>query len=316
MLDYSEQEIKDITEGLLARKITEIRSVGNTILKRHQVYLIADELRNRMIIKLYYKQNRWNKEVASLRILADSDVLTPECLDYGCLDDGTEWVLLEYLEGEPYEIVKDQISPENRLTIMEEMGRQLAKIHVHQSFDFFGNWDEHGNRLVKVKRDYYTSFVTSREAIIKEVLEMHLPEEELQRRCAERLRQGYNLFADITNFSLCHHDFDGRNVLVKEIDGLWRVVGIIDFEHCYPDDFYKDIAGMYHTYFLDDGEYIEAMERSFLRGYQETLVIEQNFYQRLDYYLLGIGLGICSWAYTQAPDYYYSGGIRLLERFA
>ncbi len=43
------------------------------------------------VIKLYCKKNRWNREVASLKLFANTEALVPEIVDYGIFDDGLEW---------------------------------------------------------------------------------------------------------------------------------------------------------------------------------------------------------------------------------
>jgi hypothetical protein len=71
-----------------------------------------------------------------------------------------------------------------------------------------------------------------------------------------------------------------------------------------------DIAGLYHKYFLGNKEY----EQSFLKGYNKYFKLSEEFYGRLDFYLLCAGVTICSWAFDAAPDY-YNEGLKLVKAY-
>jgi Ser/Thr protein kinase RdoA (MazF antagonist) len=182
------------------------------------------------------------------------------------------------------------------------MGIELGKIHSYRTFDFFGEWDENGNSIGNVNQ-YMVFFQSYAESCAAEIHMQQLPERNLLDRAILFLRDNYSVMKGIKESRLCHNDFNGRNVIVEESLEGWKVKGIIDFEQCVPGNREIDIAMLYHTYFLNDS----SLERAFLKGYSRYLNIEREFYSRLNYYLLYIGVYICSWAYARAPEYYMEG---------
>jgi aminoglycoside phosphotransferase len=104
MLHYTEKEIKDMARSIVG-EISFIKAVGNHELGRHLVYHVKAKSGPSIILKLYYKKDRRSREIASLRLLSGSGVKCPSLLDYGILDDGTEWATTEYLEGEVFGLV-------------------------------------------------------------------------------------------------------------------------------------------------------------------------------------------------------------------
>ena len=129
-----------------------IKPVGHHELGRHLVYHVTNDNSLSVIFKLYYKKNRWNREVASLKLLTGSDVLCPGIKSYGILDDGTEWIIFEYLDGECFENIKDIIDEKSKTNILFELGNELGKIHSFRVFDFFGTWDENGKSVSNIKK--------------------------------------------------------------------------------------------------------------------------------------------------------------------
>lgn len=309
MLDYTIEQAKKIIKHIVGSENIDIVSIGNHELNRHLVYLINAEGKKPMVIKFYYKVNRWNREIAALRLLSQSNVKCTKIVNFGKLDDGTEWMLSDYIEGEPYDKVMPDISLDDRLKIFEEMGRELGKIHCFKTFDFYGNWDENGNSIDSIK-DCMISSIISTEYSIRYIQQQELPNKDLLSRAIVKVRNSYRVIKNIKDSRLRHNDFDGRNILVKKNGNKWELSGVIDFEQSTPGNIDMDIAGMYSKYFLDNKNY----EQAFLKGYNEYWQLSEEFYSRLDFYLLCIGINICSWAYTLAPEY-YNDGIRLVSMF-
>ncbi len=308
MYGYNHRKVKETAEKILGRRLDAV-PVGNHQLERHLVYRLEDKEGTSFIFKLYFRKNRWNREVASLKLLSGSNVKSPGLIDYGVLKDGTEWLITEFVEGEPFFRVQDVIGREGRLSIYEDMGREIGKIHSFREFDFFGNWDEEGNSI-QAQTDYPYVFIRRAEITISNLLEQHLPEHALHRKAAEVLRGKYDLIRDVTTARLCHNDYDERNVLVREASGRWEVTAVLDFEQSLPWDKDRDIADLYHALTVRGDEYRDA----FLKGYECYSSLEEGFYRKLDFYLIYSGINICSWAYEPAPDYYRQG-LKLLEEF-
>lgn len=306
MIIYTEERVKDIARNIFKKQV-KLSPVGNHELNRHLVYHVTDEEGLSLIFKLFFKKNRWNREVATLRLLSNTGVKCPNLVDYGVLDDGTEWVIIEHLPGEPFERVKEQIPINEQRNILNEMGMELGKIHSFRTFEHFGNWDENGNSMFKFI-DFKPAFIRSAEIVITQLLGLNLPEKNLYVKGVQRLREQYSLLESVKYPRLCHNDFDARNVLVKKCSTGWELSGVIDFEQSFPWDSDKDIVSLYYAFCKND----KVNEQAIIKGYTLYHPFSNNFYVKKDFYLLFNSLSICSWAYVQAPDHYRQG-VELLE---
>ena len=309
MLNYSDEQIKEIISKLLNENV-EVIPIGNHELKRHLVYRVKNKNGVMGVIKLYYKKNRWNREVASLRFLEGSGVKAPKILKFGKLEDGTEWLFMEHKEGEVFTKVKDAMSEDNVKEIYGAMGEQLGKIHSLKTFDFFGNWDENGNSIDNIK-DFSVIFRKNVNAVFKELFDQHLEEEPLQRQCAEILKGKLNLVDDVKVAQLHNGDFGERNILVKKVDNKWELSALIDFEHCVPYDRDSEIIDCYYKLLDENQKFADA----FKLGYEKYMKFSNDLEKKKELYELYSGLSICSWAKIQAPDYYREG-IKILKKYS
>jgi aminoglycoside phosphotransferase (APT) family kinase protein len=165
---------------------------------------------------------RRSREIASLRVLEESAVKCPRIFRYGDLEDGSEWLITEYIEGETLDLVSTNISEANKIKIFEEIGEELGKLHSFKSFDFFGEWDENGQSVHNIT-DFYNYFIDSTETAIRRVVNQDLPHGIMLKRAIDKIRSNYALFNNPFISKLLHNDFDGRNILVKQYDGEYKL---------------------------------------------------------------------------------------------
>lgn len=309
MLQFTEKEIREQVESILHKQIAALQPIGNHHLKRHLVYKVTLESGEIVIYKVYYKTDRRNREIATLKKLTGSQVRCPALLKYGYLNDGTEWLLMTALEGVTLEQVQNTIAFTNQLKIFQAMGEELGKLHSFARFDFYGNWDEDG-RPLGVKPDYGVSIRERLDTYALEIRRQGLAEEKMLLDAIHLLKDHVHCLTSVKEFHLVHNDFDGRNILVQQNDGEWELSGVIDFEGCSPGNTERDLVNLYHRYFIDDPE----AERAFLAGYAPYCTVDEAFFTRLPVYLLNLGVGICSWGHEQAIDYYFEG-VGLVERW-
>lgn len=308
LLNYSADEIREILSSILERNDFYTIPVGNHHLKRHLVYKVHIDNEEPIIFKLYYKTKRRSREIASLRLLENSKVKCPKILQYGSLENGQEWLIMDYIEGELFDNIIDKVPKLVQLSLFEQLGEELGKIHAFKTFDFFGEWDENG-RSIRNIRTFSEGFVANIEDDIKILLSQNIESREILDIGIDKIRDGYDLLnLDITP-RLLHSDFDGRNVLVNKVNEEYSVSGVIDFEGSCPGNPEQNFASLYYRYFLDNKDY----ERSFFQGYEKHLQVNEGFHKRLDIYLLCFIVGNCSWAFWQAPDY-YNENIKVLKK--
>lgn len=308
MLNYTNEQIRIIIGNIFNTKKFNIEPVGNHELKRHLVYLIEFEDKNPLIFKLYYKENRRSREIGGLSILADSEMKCPKIIKQGILKNGKEWLIIEAFEGQPFEKVMKDISHENQLEIFESMGEEMGKMHSAKKFLYFGRLDENGKPLGNIK-DYYEKHIKDCDNIVEEINKQELLEKELLLKAIEIMRKNYDLIKKEKEARLCHSDFDGRNVLVKKERDKWILSAVIDFEGCAAGNKDEDMINLYQKYFIHNPK----LEKAFFKGYNQYCSVDKDFYEVLDYLLLCTGIGICSWARYQAPDYYREG-IKLIKK--
>lgn len=293
--------LKEILDGEF-----KYQPVGHHELGRHYVFLLKDNNDKEYILKIYGIENRWYKEVTALNLLKN-DIPCPEIIKEGKLDNGGEWILMNSISGTILEKVWDNISSNNKKIILEDIGEILSKIHNHSCYNYFGPWKDICSTL-----SIHTNFLEYRKEkdknIIDDILKQKLPDEELLIESYNEMKECFKNLSNDSNTCICHHDFSPRNILVINHNGEWMVSGIIDFEHCYPNDPYIDFTDLYQTIFIEFPDY----ERSFLKGYSKGRSLETNFHEKVRYYLYNKGLFICSWAFSSANDYYLDG-IKLLK---
>jgi aminoglycoside phosphotransferase (APT) family kinase protein len=308
MLNYSEGDIKRFLIRILNREDFNILPVGNHYLNRHLVYKIYFSNSDNMIFKLYYKTGRRSREIASLRFLENSAVKAPRIIDFGQLDSGEEWILMECIVGQVFDNISNVISEDEKQLLFQEIGEELGKIHSITTFDYFGNWDEKGNSLKKAE-NWYELFVEGMEFDIADIEKKVLPHKNLLDKAIKMVRRNY----DVLNISplprLTHNDYDGRNILVKPTTKGYTVSGIIDFEQCRPGNCETDLVGLYYRYFF----YNSQFESAFLEGYNKFFVFDDNFKERLLIHLLCFIIGNTTWSFEQAPKYYEENMMFLMK---
>lgn len=299
LLNYSDNQIKIKLESILETKNFTIKPVGNHHLKRNLVYQIDLSNDYKYIFKLYSRYETRSKELSSLKLLESTDVKCPKIFKYGNFEDGSHWLITEYINGVLFDKVINHIEYNNLLTLFNEIGEELGKIHALKTFDFFGDWDEAGQSISNTK-NYYSHFVKNMESCFKEVLNHNLPHKNLLIDAIDTIRNNYQKLNINISARLVHSDFDGRNILVQQCNGLYTLSGIIDFEASYPNNPEENLTRLYYRYFINNIDY----ETAFLNGYKNHMNFDVNFKERLHIYLLCFVVSNCCWAYKYAPDYY------------
>lgn len=303
MLSYTDKDIKDILTTIITDVEFTIIPVGNHDIGRHLVYKVVIEGESRYIFKIYYITKRRIREIESLELLRKSNITVPKVVKYG-ESNSDEWILMEYIDGELLEKMYAHLDMDNKLLLFTQMGEELGKIHSFQKFEFIGDWNN------KIRLDKYGDYTISKiENSIEEIMNQDLPDIELLMKGIKILRDNYGFLYNIKESRLTHGDFDGRNILVTNINNKYKISAIIDFELCYPQNCENDLANLYFKYFLDNKEY----EKAFLNGYNQYMAVHSEFYEKLKFYLIHSVIDNCSWSYLRANDY-YTKNINFLKR--
>lgn len=285
----------------LGFEIKKIIPIGNHDLKRNHVYLI-ETIDEKMVLKLYFKDNRRCREIASLEILKYLGVKVPKMIKYGELSDGTKWSIKNLIPGDTLIKKLREIPEKDMLSIMYDLGQDLGKIHTSSSFDFYGNWDEFGNSIENFKtyKDRHLSIVT---CIKEDIKSKNMPDKALILEGIDKLYSRGDLLREVKSSRLTHNDFNYRNILVEKSIGTWKYSGLIDFEQCLPDFKDRDLVVFDYMYLNRHMLYKETFYDAYSK-YCKKSKIYNDFYK---YHLIYLGVYICSWSYEVAKDYYEKG---------
>ncbi|MGG5460973.1 phosphotransferase family protein [Clostridium sp. B9] len=302
-MSYTEEKIKKlISKHINLNNDIIINSIGNHHIGRHLVYRI-DNGKDKFVFKSYYRNDKRERELNSLKILSDCRTRVPIIKDFGEYNN-KQWILMDYIEGEVFENIYLTLNKENILRLFYELGEALGKIHSYKTFDYALNW----NKSIGIN-DFKEYKIKKFEERVIEIYEQKSPYKELLIKGIKIVRKNYNSLFQKENFRLTHNDFDGRNVLVKNENGVYSIQAIIDFEQSYPDDYCNDLANLYFKYFNGNKDY----EKEFLKGYNRYIGVDKGFYKLLDKYLILMVIEHCSWSYERANDYYMEN-IEFLEK--
>lgn len=306
MLTIDLDGLKDKLKPIIGT-VDSIEPIGNHNLKRHLVYKLSSG-NKKYVIKLYYKKNRWNREVASLKLFANTEVLAPKIVDYGVFDNGLEWLIYDFIEGELLSQVDEKLSLDNLKEIYYSMGRQLGIIHCHKEFDFFGSMDENGSSIqgFTTYREYFEDLMNR---ILPELYSFEHQKLALLKQAETQLKSMYSILDEVNKATLCHNDFEPRNILVNEVGGKYYLKAIIDFEQSIPIDIDKELVQVYLPLIEND----KVLAERFKSGYEEFGSIDHSKLDlKRDFYNLHMGLGICAWAKEVNYEYYLEG-MKILE---
>ena len=305
-MSYINEKLKDIINEAIGGNCS-IKAIGHHQLGRHFVYEITTEDNSEYILKIYGKEFRFCNEVIGLELLNEK-IICPNIINKSSTYTKTEWLLMNKLDGVVLENIWNDITIGNKITIIEKIGELMGKMHSCYEYDYYGIWRTCGTAILN-HNDYVEYRKDKDRAIINNIIKQQLPHMELMLEAYHELTKYYQAISTNGSPRLCHHDFSPRNILVVKDDENWRVNGIIDFEHCYPDDPDIDFTDLYQTILLDE----PYLAKHLINGYYKYMNVYEDLEYKMKYYLLNKGLCICSWAYEYTKDY-YNQGVNLLKR--
>lgn len=288
--ELNENLIKEVLKG----KKNYI-SLGNDELGRNKVMLLPDY---NIILKLYGKKERWEREIASLKYMESKTLMTPIVKRYGISSDGKPWVMMTRLEGQTLENVLEEMNEIQNENLLYQLGEYQAYYHEICRLNYFGDWDIN-QRILNRGSSYREFTIDKNRKYAERTISKNHPDTELFKESYNKLIDFERYIDEPTSFSLCHNDFSERNILVKKNSkNTWEISGIVDFEMSYPNDPESDLARMLIY------NYFKSSKSSYLNGYTSHRKVTKNFYEKNIYYLLALCLEVSSWAFKSAPDYY------------
>lgn len=302
MLTVDKKTLKKRLEKELG-EVDEILPIGNHNLRRHYVYMIRCG-EKQYIIKLYYLNISWHREVFSLNHFFNTPVMVPKLINFGVFDDGVEWAMLEKMEGRLLVDIFDRIQRKDLYQIYKDLGEQLAIIH--SSFckkGIFGSLDYKGQ--IKDGFKSYEAYIRHTMKPVYKRLDLSKQDDpQLIREAVNQFESMFHVIENVHEACLYHGDFKPRNILIKKIDQRHILSGILDFEQTELIDIDKELVDFYLN--LKDNN--EELSEAFKIGYEGIRIIDEEALERKkNFYRLYDALKICSWSRDIAYDYYLEG---------
>jgi aminoglycoside phosphotransferase (APT) family kinase protein len=176
---------------------------------------------------LTYERDALAAEVEYFRLLGDLDgVPVPDVLASGRDDDGGDWLITELLPGTPLSELTGKITKEEEAGVRRLLGAAVARVHtvVGPHYGYTG-----GRRArADTWRDAYRGFMSEvLDDAVRYDWDLPVP----AARVTDAIERHAHVLDDVQTPALLHFDLWDGNVLVdKDVDGAWRLTGLVDGE--------------------------------------------------------------------------------------
>lgn len=277
----SEKKIKELAvanfgEGI--REISVLEKKGGMFNSAYEVsfYLGNTSELEEFVLKvavapetelLTYEKDIMRAEVKVYLMLQGMDIPTPEIIKYDFSRTllPCDYFFMTKLQGTSWNMLKKEISPENRKRLMEELGRYTAMIH-----------SIHGNRFGYIKEEegfLYPAWSEAFESMVNHLIadgidrKIKLPYGKILAAVEGRK----NILDEIETAQLVDFDLWAGNIFLLETEQGYEIEGIIDFERAFYGDPYADFVSSVLLY--KDVE----KETAFLEGYKRQSGRELTF---------------------------------------
>lgn len=249
---------------------------------------------------LTYERGIMRTEVEVCRLLKGSGVPVPEILAY----DGShreipcDYFFMSHLDGVTWAGVKDQITPEKRERLLEQLGGYFARIHRVRS---------EGRPL-----GYRTNPAASWGEAFYKMVDGALSDGERMGyslpcgRIRQVLQKDRPLLDAVTAPTLVGYDIWAGNVLLDPA-GLDRITGIIDFERSFFGDRFADFVAASEIF--DDVEQEPAFQRGYASVSGEPFTVSPDDRRRMALYRFYMTLLL----YIESYRYGEESAVRIRE---
>ncbi|WP_338535224.1 aminoglycoside phosphotransferase family protein [Helicovermis profundi] len=271
----------------------EVMPIGNHELNRHLVYRI-NTTNNSFVFKFYYKKEVAENEILALRETKFIDIPTPSIIETGFIEDDREWLLMNRIEGFPLAKFAKFINHNNLKDIYYDMGKFLARLHKHSSSKDCRYFKDTTNLTTQTSCKAY--FEKQNNDFIENIITNNLNSNIIS-SAINYYYANLDILDIKSNYSFCHNDYDGRNVLIAKTNGTWKISAILDFERSMYMDRTIDFCFMYINQFHFDKTY----ENSFFQGYKSVYSLPTNFKKHFEFFLLIQCLRLFSWSKDIVP---------------
>lgn len=192
-----------------------------------------------LILRVYLRDKTAASKEQKISALLQPTVPTPHTYYIGKID-GYHFAITEFINGITLRDLLLSDIPYDISAVMEDVGVVLSKITIHE-FLHSGFFDKELNVISRQPLDDYLVF--AKQCIEDEIVISTLKPETISKIKQIIYKYGY-LLPSKNEKNLVHADFDPANILVNEVDGVWRVSGVLDWEFAFSGSMLCDIANM------------------------------------------------------------------------
>ena len=154
--------------------------------------------------------------------------------------EGYSFAICQFIEGLNLRDLLLSNIPHNVEDIMKELGLKLASI-AKIEFAEAGFFDQNLNIIERNSRASYLTFVD-------QLWQNQFICQTLSAAIINKIKDYLNKYAELlpneNEKHLVHGDFDPANILVKQVDGIWKIAAILDWEFAFSGSIIFDVANM------------------------------------------------------------------------
>ena len=255
-----EENIKDIFKNLNI-EVNEIIPANNSF--NAEVYIIN----NKYVLKLTDKEKKMNTVIRYMKHLSNY-LLTAEVIDNGIINN-KYYVIMNYIEGEnKFDEEIDSVTD----TQLIEMGKLLARLHNAPLIDTDDDsWFNYLNKKLDESYEVLNDVFLDDNKIIYDYLKNYIN----------------NNIKDNYKNTILHMDFRIGNLIFNN-NGIY----LIDMDSMKNGDYICDFFKMYNSLSKERFNIL-------LSGYKEIRNIDDNFYERLNFYRLFTSYTVLNWCISR-----------------
>jgi len=223
-----------------------------------------------LLLRIYLRDKKSAILEQNLYKLLESKVPVPIIYYVGCVEEYC-FAICQFIEGITLRDLLLSDIPHNLEAIMQEVGLILAKISKIE-FAEAGFFDQNLNIIEETSKASYLTFVD-------QLWQNQFICQALSSTIINKIKYYLDKYAALLpgedEKHLVHGDFDPANILVKQVDGIWKIAAILDWEFSFSGPLMFDVANMLrYSHHMPD-----IFMQSFLKGLKDGGIILPDNWQ-------------------------------------
>lgn len=195
-----------------------------------------------IVIRIYMREKSALKREVAIHRLVENTIPVPE---HYYFDDSCQWYpyaysVIEWIDGN---LMREVVLSKNEQAISEvvfEAGQYIDALRKIE-FDKGGFFDEKLSVIPFTQEEKYLPYVLN---LLKDNIVENSLGHSLLDSVQELVEKNAYLLPELDDANLTHSDYDPANIMVKQINGRWKIAAILDWEFAYSGTYLMDIGLM------------------------------------------------------------------------